>query len=324
MKKYPRADIFNIPIGDLAVDPVRFQYKLIQYDKHGSTNSLKGVKKWDPNLAGSLLVWLDPTVDQIYVVNGHNRYSKALALGVDSIPCQFIKARSARSARSIGALKNISEGAGTAIDAAKFFRDSKLSRYEVTRKGLLPDNKLVREGLDLSQLCDPLFDRLLYDRLSIKDGLIIGGKVPSDRQSELIEILDRGVTGSELSEYCELLLTTEQQTTQGGLFDLSEIVPNLLEKAKLIAWTKARLSKERRIFSTVARNKQQLETAGNSIDQVASATIADRAKTAIDLFDALKLQSGRLSDLINQGLKGDREAYYGQVLDLLSSDHLTL
>lgn len=324
MKKYPRSDIFNIPIEDLAVDPARFQYKIVQFDKHGSTNSLKGVKRWDPNLAGSLLVWEDR--DQIFIINGHNRYSKALGLGVKTLPCQFIKAKTARSARSIGALKNISEGAGTAIDAAKFFRDSKLDRDQVSRKGLLPDNKLVRDGLTLSQLNDTLFDRLIYDRLSIKDGLIIGSKLPIARQNEIIPVLDNGTTGNDLAEYCELLLlTTEQTVTQTGLFGLSNgFCSDLVDKAKLIAWTKARLSKEKRIFSTVAKNAAELETAGNKINQLSSAGIADRCKQAILLFDQLKLQSGPLSDLINSGLKLDREQYYSQVLESLNQNVLNL
>lgn len=324
MKNYKRSDIFEIPLEDLSVDPTRFQYKLIQYDRMGSTNSLLGVRKWDPNLAGTILVWHDKDSDKIYVVNGHNRYSKALSLGVKVLSCQFIKADNQRIARSIGALKNISEGSGNPIDAAKFFRDSRLSLEKIRQKGLLPDSRLVINGLILSGLSEPLFDRLLSDRLSIKDALIIGQCVSSDRQDELICVLDNGVTGSELLEYCHILNSTVKQSFQDGLFDIESLIPSFIEKAKLLAWIKSKLSKEKRIFSVVSRNKDELERVGNSIDAVASSTIADRAKTALVMFDQLKLQSGELSRIINSGINGNRENCYSQVLNFLNDSSLLL
>lgn len=312
-----------VALGELNVDPSRFQYKLIVYDSHGSTNSLIGVKSWDENLEGVLLVWLDPNNGKTYVVNGHNRYAKALALGVSELPCKFIQAECDQQARAIGALANIAEGKGNAIDAAKFFRDADLTEAQVRGSGKLPmTQSTVKNGLALSKLENFLFDRVVGGLLSIEDGVIIGNTLRPSLQAEILPVLDK-ITGKELAEYCELIescpLATIEQVSLFGT-DTS-IQTNAIEQAKVIAYTKARLKKDRRIFGTVARNKTALEQANNSIDKETSESIANTANYTLAWFDQFKLVAGELRTLINAAAKGalDRDSYYESVLALRNS-----
>jgi hypothetical protein len=323
---YELAEVYRIPLGRLKTDPKRFQYKLIQYDQNGSTNSLLGVSAWDENLAGTLLIWRDPIDGLNYVINGHNRYSKALSLGVPSLKCEFIKAKNAIEARAIGALRNIAEGNGTAIDAAKFFRDSSLSESDIKRAGYLPlTRSTVKDGIALANLSDPLFSRLTEGRLSIKDGAIIGGNLGSDLQGETLTALDKGITGNELLELCTLINASEsEQIEQFSLFGTDTFtVTNAIERAKKITWLKNKLSKDRRIFGTVARNDQALAKGNNQIDAVTSKGIADQSSKALALFDQLKLQAGPLASLINNAANGaiSDDQYYSQALTLLADPY---
>ena len=106
----------------IKVDPKRFQYKIIgEQTKSGEVGSLSGVKKWDANLGGILQVWRDPRNGDVNVVNGHNRLALAKKLNAPSVTVKLIDAKTPQEARAIGALTNIAEGRGNALDAAKFF-----------------------------------------------------------------------------------------------------------------------------------------------------------------------------------------------------------
>jgi hypothetical protein len=321
LKRYPRSDVFSIPIEDLKTDPKKFQYKLVTYDDYGSTNSLLGIKKWNDTLAGTILVWLNPIDNQIYIVNGHNRYSKAKALKVKSLKCEFIEAKTATQARSIGALKNIAEGMGTAIDAAKYFRDSGLSEHQIKQKGILPLSSLiVKNAIKLSNLNDYLFGWVIEDRLSIRDGVTIGNYLPLDRQLEIIEVLNKDVTDKALIEYCQLITGYDPSLGQLSLFG-EDFANTAIKKAEIIAYTKQRLATESKLFGTVAKNSNLLELGNNTIDKKASKSVSDTAKNALQLFDQLKFQAGKLSHLISEAASGliDRDHYYGEVLTVLSN-----
>jgi len=111
-------------VADLSLDPNRFQYKL-KTDAAGVTDTLKGLK-WDPDLAQLIQVWRDPENGKTYVVNGHHRFDLARANGLSKVEVRMLDAPTAEKARSIGAHQNIAGGQGTALDAAKYMRDSKL------------------------------------------------------------------------------------------------------------------------------------------------------------------------------------------------------
>jgi hypothetical protein len=71
--------VSTMDIGDLHVDPDRFQYKG-GGDEGGVVNKMEGVK-YDAERAGVVAVWKDPADGKTYVINGHHRYDLAQALG---------------------------------------------------------------------------------------------------------------------------------------------------------------------------------------------------------------------------------------------------
>lgn len=302
--------VVDVPVTELNFDPDRFQYKLV-HGATGSSGSLTGVKTWDPNLAGVVQAWVDPADGKTYVVNGHNRANLAKNLGVDSITVRYLDVKDAQEARAVGALTNIAEGRGNALDAAKFFKDSGMTREDLQRKGIPMREKIATDGLALSELEDNLFRRVIDGDLPQERAVIIGGSgLSKDDQRSLMDLIDqqekrgRKITNEVISELTDVVKSSATQTEQQfDLFGSSEVTKNLaIEKATLQAAIRKKLSREKKLFGTVAKSRaaQELEKAGNQIDVEKSKGVSEQAAQTLAVFDQLKNLSGPVSSLINQ------------------------
>ena len=330
----------------IKVDPKRFQYKIIgEQTKSGEVGSLSGVKKWDSNLGGILQVWRDPHDGEVFVVNGHNRLALAKKLNAPSVTVKLIDAKSPQEARAIGALTNIAEGRGNAQDAAKFFRDSGVTKQELEKKGVPMREKIAEDGLALSNLSDSLFNRVVQGQIPEQRAVVIGSKIKDHRQQQdLLELVEkeekRGkkVTNDTIEELSDMVTNAPSKTeSQGGLLDLLGFTPETrslaLEKAQVQSAIKRQLSRDKRLFSTVGKSKaaQDLEKAGNKINVEESNEIADIAGKALNAFDQEKMLTGKVSTLLNQAaerLAGNSKGQdkiiketYEQVLDELQKTY---
>lgn len=330
----------------IKVDPKRFQYKIIgEQTKSGEVGSLSGVKKWDANLGGILQVWRDPRNGDVNVVNGHNRLALAKKLNAPSVTVKLIDAKTPQEARAIGALTNIAEGRGNAQDAAKFFRDSGVTKQELEKKGVPMREKIAEDGLALSNLSDSLFNRVVQGQIPEQRAVVIGTKIKDHRQQQdLLELVEkeekRGkkITNDTIEELSDMVTNAPSKTeSQGGLFDLLGFSPEsrslAVEKAQIQSAIKRQLSGDKRLFSTVGKSKaaQNLEKAGNKINVEESNEIADTAGKALSAFDQEKMLTGKVSDYLNQAaerLAGNQKGRdkiiketYEQVLDELQKTY---
>lgn len=330
----------------IKVDPKRFQYKIIgEQTKSGEVGSLSGVKKWDANLGGILQVWRDPRDGEVFVVNGHNRLALAKKLDAPSVTVKLIDAKSPQEARAIGALTNIAEGRGNAQDAAKFFRDSGVTKQELEKKGVPMREKIAEDGLALANLSDSLFNRVVQGQIPEQRAVVIGSKIKDHRQQQdLLELVEkqekRGkkITNDTIEELSDMVTNAPTKTeSQGGLLDLLGFTPETrslaLEKAQVQAAIKRKLSQEKRLFSIVGKSKaaQDLAKAGNEIKVEESKEVADVAEKALSAFDQEKMLTGKVSTLLNQAaerLAGNQKGQdkiiketYEQVLDELQKTY---
>ena len=143
------------------------------HGKSGATGSLGDVQGYDPELAGTMLVWRDAEGElgkpgEIYAVDGHNRLDLANRTGWrGGINVQFIDAPDAATARMKGALSNIANGQGTAIDAAKAMRDGNLSIKDLRDKNLSVKAGIANSAIGLKGLPQDLFDRVVDGKLTV-------------------------------------------------------------------------------------------------------------------------------------------------------------
>jgi len=301
----PTSEVCSISVLLLNVDAKRFQYKLIHGAK-GATGSLRGVQQWDHNLAGLILVWLDPFDGKTYVINGHNRVSLAMQSGIDNLWCKYISADTAIEARAIGALANIADDKGTALDAAKFFRDRCYSADNLP-KNIDMSKAVCYQGLQLAKLHDDLFLKAVNGDLSIAIGCAIAKNLTdSSLQIDLWDLLRtrKNLTVDLVSELAEIVSNASKSHRDNSvtLFDLGcFMASNAIYLAELQAYIRQRLSRDRRLFRTVAksRNASSLERGNNHIDRDKSSQIADESDYVLRLFDELKAYKNSVTLLLN-------------------------
>jgi hypothetical protein len=335
--------VAEVPTASLHRDPARFQYKQ-DVDERGVTRELKSVRAYDPNLAGVLLAWRDPVDGRDYVVNGHHRHElaqRAAAAGqpqAERMLVRYLDAPNAESARTVGALANIAEGRGTAVDAAKLFREQGATPELLAEKGISITGAIARDGLALARLDPHIFHLVATGEMPVARGAAIGaaGLSPTE-QHGLMQLLQRRgerITNAEISELARFVKGAgTESVSQETLFGDEHVDHSLaLEKAQLSAWVRTRLAGERRLFGFVARGDRAAQIEGQGagrIDTARSGDLASAAAQAEEIYTRLSSRSGPVSEALNdaarrlkQGEKLDalRQQLYARVRDAVAGE----
>lgn len=303
------ATVRDLDVSKIDFDPKRFQYKLAHAEGTGSVGSLAGVKKWDPELGGVVQVWRDPGDGKTYVVNGHNRLDLAKRMNAGKISVRYVQAGSASEARAKGAITNIAEGRGTAIDAAKFFRDEKMTRADLEGRGVPMREKIATDGTALAALEPTAFRRVVDGDLPVERAAIVGGAGLSEPQQRAVFALADKRRGEINNKVLRELVTEVKQSSSsqkggGGLFGDDPVEEsNALHRAALKSHVKERLGREKRVFGTVAKstNATALARANNVIDADASGKVSREAAENLATFDLLAARKSEVSALIAEG-----------------------
>lgn len=190
--EYVPGRVYSIDSACLIPDPGRFQFKVDGVrGPHGVTAELASVTSWNPVLAGVLLVWRDPATGIIHPVNGHHRHELRTRTGGGPMNVLFSGAPDAQTARAEGALANLAEGRGTALDCARWLRDTGRTADDLAAAGVSLAGKLVADGIALAGIGEPLWRRVLDGRTVPADAIVIGRFVSDpDAQSALAKRAD--------------------------------------------------------------------------------------------------------------------------------------
>ncbi|WP_051327544.1 DEAD/DEAH box helicase family protein [Desulfatibacillum aliphaticivorans] len=307
--------VMDMDPREIIADPDRFQYKR-GMGQGGVNSKLKGIKKFDPNLAGLVTVWKDPEDGKVYVINGHHRLELAQRTGAESITVRFSDAETAEGAMVAGALQNIAEGQGSPEDAATIFRKLNIDKEALQEKfNISLKGKIAREGMALAQLSDFLFGQVKSGDLPRPWGVAIGNGLPGDdaAQLDLVRLLakERKKRGNISQGFVEQLINVVKgaptvETEQQSLFGAEMIRESLAtEKAEILDYTLKRLANDKRLFGVVGKkaSADRLSEAGNVIDVEASKDIAEQAAQVIDIINRLAHSKGTVSDLLNQAAR---------------------
>lgn len=303
--------VYQIAPGHIAVDPGRFQFKLNTNDK-GVGAELANVTRYDPELAGVLAVWRDPADGKSYVVNGHHRLELANRTGAKEVSARYVTAKTAEEARAKGALINIAEGRGTAVDAAKFMRDTGRSAADLAQAGISLKGQVARDAADLTKLAPDLFRQVAHGTLDADRATAVARHLDDHLdQQRLLSALARQEerTGRVASPRVVEAMAQEMRdapklaTTRETLFGPIEQDESVyFHRAELKSYIRAELAKEARDFrlGSSVRRAAALEAAGgNQLATEQNRKIADRADAALDDFDRGARLKGPLSDLLN-------------------------
>jgi superfamily II DNA or RNA helicase len=331
----PSGDQLKFPTSFIEADPDRFQYKIGAVGKGGTTDEMRDIQNWDPTKAGTILVWKNPEDGKVYVTNGHHRLERAKALGVPWMDVRFTndQAPDAASARAVGAMANIAEGRGTSVDAAKVFRDGKLTPEALAKENVPIRGKIAQQGMALAQLAPAIFSQVVNGDLTPERGALIGEMLPDhEQQLAALKVLDMGERKGKLLSDKELRdmiarvqrgpqkLETSADRAQGEMWDFGDVMRSYaFEAAQLSSYVRERIGKEKRLFGTVGANAGALGKAGNKIDVAKSEQIAEDAKVAKAMYDKLYDKDAQIEAAINEGARqvAEKEASYNDVADNL-------
>jgi hypothetical protein len=291
---------------ELRVDARRFQFKE-GADAAGVTERLQGVTQWDPIKAGLSIVFED-SAGVRWIADGHQRLGLAERIQrADPAQQPRINAWVLREAdgirdidaRAIAAAKNIAEGTGTAIDAAKVLRD---------RPDLLPTlpprSALVRDAQALTNLSDEAFGAIVNNVIPPNYGAIVGRLAPEDArmQSALIDLLRR--LEPENATQAEAIIRQGMEAgvraeTQATLFGDVDLVQSLyLERARILDQAIKMLRRDRRVFEALTDNQKIIEELGNQLARDENARRAMVDGHAVQVLQTLANRKGPLSDAL--------------------------
>jgi hypothetical protein len=319
----------SYPAGSILVDADRFQFKA-GGDEFGVTDRLKGVDQWNPMYAGRVVAWEDRE-GRVFVADGHQRVGLAKRLeaqghspiGVDAITLREADGVTAEDARVYAALKNIAEGTGTAIDAAKVIRDAGAHVLE----HLPPKSALVRDGAALARLSDVAFGAVYNDVLPPDFAAVIGHLLPDHPESHeaMVDLLvktDPANRGQAESIVRQGIAAGFHHETQEELFGSRELVTSLmLERAKVLEKGLAKLRKLGLVHKTAATEADTLEATGSKIAREQSAKEAKANAEAVDIVSRLAFSRGAVADALNAAARdlagGER---IGSVVDRFVND----
>lgn len=290
--------------SELQVDPGRFQFKE-GGDSAGVSQRLAGVTQWDPIKAGVGIVWEDGAGNR-FIADGHQRLGLASRIA-ENDPAQDPRLNawvlreadgiSDVEARTIAAAKNIAEGTGTAVDAAKVLRD---------RPDLLPTlpprSEVVRQAQGLMNLSDDAFGKVVNEVVPANYGAIVGRLAPDNpaMQSSLIDLLHK--IGPDNATQAESIVRQGleaglHETTQATLFGDEQVVSSLYgERARVLDRAMKQLRRDKTVFQSIVDNSAIIEDLGNTLAQDANARRAAVDGQAAQILQTLANRKGPLSD----------------------------
>lgn len=292
--------------GDLRVDAQRFQFKE-GADAAGVTERLQGVTQWDALKAGLTVVYED-NQGQHWIADGHQRLGLAKRIE-QADPGQAPRLNSwvLREAdgvtdadvRAIAASKNIAEGTGTAVDAAKVLRD----RPDLMG-ALPPRSELVRQSRGLMNLDPEAFGKVVNDVVPPNYASIVGRLAESDpkMQNALIDLLAK--TQPENAVQAESIVRSGLDAglhteTQATLFGDQELVSSLYaDRARILDRSLKQLRRDRTVFQSIVDNSAIIEDLGNTLARDENARRAATDGHAVQILQTLANRRGALSDTL--------------------------
>lgn len=292
----------------IGVDAERFQFKS-GADEAGISERLQGVETWDPRLAGTALVFRDAE-GRNWIADGHQRLGLAQRLTAQGqtnirLNAFVLDARDGitdAQARVIAAAKNIAEGTGSAIDAAKIVREAETAGIDLPP--LPPRSTLVRDGRSLAKLSPDAFGMAVNDVVPIQQAALVGRLVTDPlQQVEAMRVLAK--IQPDNARQAEIIVrdvieTATEAATQGGLFGPEHFAASAtLERAKVADEAVRQLSRDRTTFHTLVSEAERIQGhGGNVLDVEANQARLTTDEQARQFLTQLATRKGPVSDAL--------------------------
>ena len=305
--------LFKFDPRDIQVDAKTFQFKA-GGDEFGVGERLQGAV-WDDSKSGRISVY-EYADGSRFIIDGHQRLGLAkrslsqnpnqkIILYGDLI--KEVDGVSVDQARVRAAMKNIAEGSGTAIDAAKVLRvePSRLSE-------LPPKSDLVRQAQDMMDMPEAAFMAIINRVIPENYGAIVGRvlKDMPELQEAAIAILAKAGPANVFQAEAivrQVRSAGGEEIKQIDLFGETAFVESFYnERSKVLDETYKQLRKDKAAFENLTRNADRLEAEGNQLAREANEKRATTDAQTISLLQAVANRKGALSDALTNAAKTAR------------------
>lgn len=306
--------LYTLDPDIIEVDAKTFQFKS-GGDEFGVTERLQGITTWDKYKAGVVTVY-EYADGRLAIADGHQRLGLAKRIRSQD-PSQDVKVIgyklrevdgiSPEEARVIAAMKNIAEGTGTSIDAAKVLR------VEPDRLSELPPrSELVRQARDMMALSDEAFGAVVNEVIPANYGAIVGRLIDDPKlQDAAIQVLAKSEPSNAFQAESIVRQVREagaEEVEQISLFGEELVTESYyVERAKVLDRAYKELRRDKAAFETLVRNSERLEAEGNILVKEANERKANTDGQTIALLQTLANRKGPLSDALNQAARTARD-----------------
>lgn len=290
----------------LATDAETFQYKA-DGDGEGVGQVLRQVRRWDPLAAGELVVYERADGTRV-VADGHQRTGLArrlVAEGQDvpempAIVFREVDGWTPQEVRALAAKRNIQQGSGSVLDAAKLFR----ADPSMIDDALPIGRAQTRDALGIARLSEPAFGLVVNQLVREADAALVGRQIANpDLHVTLIQTMSRerlsseAERGSFLRDLMESGFVSEQTADLFG--DMTAQTSLFADRARVLSEALTVLARDRQLFSTLVQRGEQIRRAGNAVDDALNAEIATDAAAARLAIERLASSRGPVSDLLS-------------------------
>lgn len=298
----------SVRAGSIEVDPARFQFK-------ADTTGTEGVREldiaeggYDPRKAGIVTVWQDKD-GTFWIVNGHHRLARAKRAGADTTMLAWILRESDGitdvQARTIGAIDNLADGKGTALDAAKVMRDNGWTAADLVANGVNTKAGMAKQATGIAALANEVFSRVVNGEIPENYAAIIGRELAGQpgKQAEAVQLAKELANEAEVAAAVRNIknsadITTTTMDMFGGETSTRSLAA---ERAKVEVAIERKLKSEKGLFNTLAKKAGLAERVkGNVVDKDASASEAQRQADLLDTMSKLGGSKGPVSDALNE------------------------
>lgn len=291
-------------VAKITTDAKTFQYK-DNGNAQGITERLEGVERWDERSATGGIVY-EYADGRRVVADGHQRIGLAKRLQAQGQKTpwtvEIIRETDGftpADVRRIAALKNIREGSGTAIDAAKVLREAP---EDGAALDLPPKSALVRDARGLANLSDEAFGAVVNEVVSPAYGAMVGRLVKNkDAHSGIIRLLAKLKPSNQrqaemIVEQAAAATVTEKQE---DLFGERDVAENLyLERAKVLDNALTRLKEDKKTFKMLGDRAAAITAEGNVLNSKANARRLETVDEMQAYLQAEANRKGPISDAL--------------------------
>jgi|DEB0MinimDraft_10_1074344.scaffolds.fasta_scaffold01436_2 hypothetical protein len=318
-------------LRSIQVDAETFQFKS-GGDRYGVLPKFADVTQWDQNAADPIMVW-QRSDGANFVADGHQRLGLAKRI-MDTDPAQEPRLPviifretdgfSAEDLRYSAAIKNIRQGTGSALDAARVF---KMRPEDIEKLSFGKESAIARQGRAIMAINEELWPYMINGLVPMNYGAVIGQLIPDDAamQEAAFKVLARIEPNNEFQAtqiVKDVKVAGYEKVTQEGLFGAETFIDSYFEeRAVILDRAQKQIRKDKAAFNNIVRNASRLEEEGNVvIKENNRRRITDEEKT-LEILTALANARGPISSALTDAAKIARESgkYDGAVEQFLGS-----